>query len=134
MFHYRHLEDPQASAELAALWPMKRFPVLVEDGRIVAVGERGLVILSDDRGASWRQVPSPVSVTLTMVRFADEQHGVAVGHGGTVLTTDDAGTTWRLPSDTELAFAAGSLFPDETLGVAADSENPALRWLAGRAR
>jgi photosystem II stability/assembly factor-like uncharacterized protein len=67
--------------------------------RVVAVGERGIVALSDDRGASWRQAPSPVSVTLTMVRFADDQHGVAVGHGGTVLTTDDAGTTWRLRLD-----------------------------------
>ena len=44
--------------------------------------------------------------------------------------SERTGTVWRLPSDTELAFAAGSLFPDETLGVAADSENPALRWLA----
>lgn len=67
--------------------------------RTVAVGERGIVALSDDRGTSWRQAQSPVSVTLTMVRFTDEQHGVAVGHGGTVLTTDDAGTTWRLRLD-----------------------------------
>jgi glutathione S-transferase len=27
--------DPQAFAELAALWPLKRFPVLVDDGRTV---------------------------------------------------------------------------------------------------
>lgn len=67
--------------------------------RIVAVGERGIVALSDDRGAGWRQAPSPVSVTLTMVRFADDRHGVAVGHGGTVLTTEDAGATWRLRLD-----------------------------------
>jgi glutathione S-transferase len=29
-FEYRLLEDEQARAELAALWPMKRFPVLVD--------------------------------------------------------------------------------------------------------
>lgn len=62
--------------------------------RLVAVGERGIVALSDDQGASWRQAPCPVSVTLTMVRFADARHGVAVGHGGTVLTTADAGASW----------------------------------------
>lgn len=67
--------------------------------RIVAVGERGVVALSDDRGASWRQAPCPVSVTLTMVRFADATHGVAVGHGGTVLTTADAGAHWTLRLD-----------------------------------
>jgi glutathione S-transferase len=35
-FTYRHLEDPDAGAELAALWPLGRFPVLVDDGRTVA--------------------------------------------------------------------------------------------------
>jgi photosystem II stability/assembly factor-like uncharacterized protein len=80
--------------------------------RIVAVGERGIVALSDDRGATWRQAASPVSVTFTMVRFVNEKHGVAVGHAGTVMTTDDAGTTWRLRLDgrrlTALAQAAAA--------------------------
>lgn len=31
-FEYRSLEDPAANAELAALWPLKRFPVLVNEG------------------------------------------------------------------------------------------------------
>ncbi|WP_445667044.1 hypothetical protein, partial [Klebsiella pneumoniae] len=30
--------------------------------RLVAVGESGLVILSDDQGATWRQVQAPVNV------------------------------------------------------------------------
>lgn len=36
-FEYRVLgeEDPEAFAELTALWPMKRFPVLVDDGQTV---------------------------------------------------------------------------------------------------
>lgn len=34
-FEYRTLEDAQANAELAALWPLKRFPVLVDGGRTV---------------------------------------------------------------------------------------------------
>ncbi|MFZ4288187.1 WD40/YVTN/BNR-like repeat-containing protein [Variovorax sp. HJSM1_2] len=67
--------------------------------RLVAVGERGLILLSDDQGTQWRQSPCPVSVTLTTVRFADAQHGVAVGHGGVVLTTADAGETWTLRLD-----------------------------------
>lgn len=80
--------------------------------RLVAVGERGLVVLSDDQGASWRQTPSPVSVTLTAVRFADARHGVAVGHGGVVLATSDAGATWSLRLDgrrvAELAATAAT--------------------------
>ncbi len=34
-FDYRNLEDKQAQAELAALWPMRRFPVLVDGGRTI---------------------------------------------------------------------------------------------------
>lgn len=34
-FTYRSLEDPSANAELASLWPLKRFPVLVDQGRTI---------------------------------------------------------------------------------------------------
>lgn len=66
--------------------------------RIVAVGERGLVALSDD-GVRWTQAPTPVSVTLTAVRFADAERGVAVGHAGTVLATADGGRGWTRKLD-----------------------------------
>lgn len=71
--------------------------------RIVAVGERGIAIVSDDEGRTWRQAPTPVSVSLTAVRFADDRFGVAVGHGGAVLTTPDAGDTWALRLDGRVA-------------------------------
>lgn len=67
--------------------------------RIVAVGERGLVVVSDDGGRGWRQAATPVSVGLTAVGFVDDRFGVAVGHGGAVLTTSDAGDSWRLRLD-----------------------------------
>jgi len=62
--------------------------------RLVAVGEQGIVLLSDDNGASWRQARVPVSVSLTAVRFVDARHGWAVGHLGTVLHSADGGETW----------------------------------------
>jgi glutathione S-transferase len=34
-FTYRMMEDPGVGEEFAALWPMKRFPILREDGRVV---------------------------------------------------------------------------------------------------
>jgi glutathione S-transferase len=34
-FEYRSLEDPAANAELESLWPLKRFPVLVDQGRTI---------------------------------------------------------------------------------------------------
>jgi photosystem II stability/assembly factor-like uncharacterized protein len=62
--------------------------------RLVAVGERGIVTLSDDGAKQWRQAVVPTSVTLTAVRFADSQRGWAVGHGGVVLSTNDGGEHW----------------------------------------
>lgn len=62
--------------------------------RLVAVGERGIVVVSDDSATSWRQVAAPVSVTLSAVQFADDKHGYVVGHSGTVLATADGGATW----------------------------------------
>jgi photosystem II stability/assembly factor-like uncharacterized protein len=62
--------------------------------RLVAVGERGIILTSDDGGRQWKQTSVPVSVTLTAVRFADERNGFAVGHAGTVLTTTDGGKHW----------------------------------------
>lgn len=40
------------------------------------------------------------------------------------------GETWSLPTDEQLAFAAGTGFPDDAFGLDPDSKNPALRWLA----
>lgn len=63
--------------------------------RLVAVGERGIVLLSDDNGNAWRQVQSPVSVSLTSVRFSDETTGWITGHGGVLLQTRDGGQSWE---------------------------------------
>lgn len=67
--------------------------------RIVTVGERGIILLSDDGGDNWRQAAVPVSVTLTAVRFSDALHGVAVGHAGVALTTGDGGASWQVALD-----------------------------------
>lgn len=66
--------------------------------RLVAVGERGTVLLSDDNGEHWRQVPVPVSSTLTAVQFVGLQ-GWAVGHAGVVLHSSDGGERWTLQLD-----------------------------------
>ncbi|HEY9081287.1 WD40/YVTN/BNR-like repeat-containing protein [Magnetovibrio sp.] len=71
--------------------------------RLVAVGERGIVLLSDDAGLTWRQVTVPVSVTLTAVNFVSSTSGWAVGHFGIVLHTDDGGETWTKQLDGQQA-------------------------------
>ena len=67
--------------------------------RLVAVGERGIILLSDDDGVHWRQAEVPVSVNLTAVQFVDARQGWVVGHLGVVLHSADGGETWRKQLD-----------------------------------
>ncbi|HEX3139006.1 MAG TPA: YCF48-related protein [Rhizobacter sp.] len=77
--------------------------VAVAGKRLVAAGERGVVLLSDDGGASWKQAAVPVSVSLTALHFVDDQRGYAVGHAGVVLGTTDGGQSWSKLLDGERA-------------------------------
>ncbi len=67
--------------------------------RLVAVGERGIILLSDDSGASWRQARVPASISITSVQFVDSEYGWAVGHLGVVLHSTDGGETWSKQLD-----------------------------------
>ncbi|GAB2597631.1 YCF48-related protein [Ramlibacter solisilvae] len=116
--------------------------------RLVAAGERGLVIYSDDAGQSWTQARVPVGCTLTALRFADARRGWAVGNMGVVLQTEDGGANWskRLDGHTAAALAlqaaraqlesskegsdaaarAGALVEDATRLVAEGADKPLL--------
>jgi photosystem II stability/assembly factor-like uncharacterized protein len=89
--------------------------------RIVAVGDHGVILLSDDGGKSHRQAKAvPVDAALTSVTFIDKNRGWAAGHWGVVLHTADGGETWvrqRLdPSQDRPLFAIK--FFDANAGVA----------------
>jgi photosystem II stability/assembly factor-like uncharacterized protein len=62
--------------------------------RMVVVGERGHILLSDDQGNSWRQAPVPTRANLTAVFFLNAQLGWAVGHDQVILRSEDGGETW----------------------------------------
>jgi photosystem II stability/assembly factor-like uncharacterized protein len=65
--------------------------------RLVAVGEFGHILHSDDLGVTWVQAASvPTQVTLTSVYFINDKIGYAGGHDSTVLRTDDGGDHWTL--------------------------------------
>ena len=63
--------------------------------RLVAVGERGHVLLSDDAGRHWIQTRTPTQALLTGVCFADARHGIAVGHDEIILASADGGYSWQ---------------------------------------
>ena len=84
-------------AELAPLAPKSLLLDIARAGsRFVAVGERGHVLTSDNRGQTWSQAADvPTQEMLTAVCFSDEKHGVAVGHDEIALVTSDAGSSWQ---------------------------------------
>jgi photosystem II stability/assembly factor-like uncharacterized protein len=92
--------DPKDAANLPAeIEPLAATSLLLDLGmagkRLVAVGERGHVLLSDDQGATWRQAKSvPTRAMLAAVYFVDADYGWVVGHDETILKTTDGGETW----------------------------------------
>jgi photosystem II stability/assembly factor-like uncharacterized protein len=64
--------------------------------RVVAVGDRGHVVYSDDEGRNWHRAKSPTGVLLTALCFADARNGWAVGHDAVILGTRDGGASWQL--------------------------------------
>lgn len=64
---------------------------------VVAVGERGTVLVSMDHGVSWRRSSTPTRATLTGVGFPPvdlPRRGWAVGHEAEILVSVDRGMTW----------------------------------------
>ncbi|MCY1270748.1 Ycf48-like protein [compost metagenome] len=94
--------------------------------RLVAVGAIGHIVLSDDLGRSWQQVPVPTSVDLVAVEFFNEQLGWAVGHDGVVLHSQDGGQSWSKQLDGNRVIELYKQL-DETLAQRSDEEAQALR-------
>jgi photosystem II stability/assembly factor-like uncharacterized protein len=89
-------QEAQLVAEPARLAAQGLLVAIATAGeRLVAVGDRGIIVLSDDHGGSWTQAAAvPTQALLTGVCFVDARHGVAVGHDEVILTSADAGRTW----------------------------------------
>ena len=92
-----HAVDP--ATENAWLAPLAAHSLLLDiaraGDRLVAVGERGHVLLSDDDGETWKQVQVPTRTMLTAVHFLDDKLGFAVGHDAVILRTEDGGSIWQ---------------------------------------
>ena len=83
------------SAEIARLASQSLLlDAAMAGSRMVVVGERGHVLLSDDQGRTWRQSQVPTRANLTGVFFLNAQLGWAVGHDEVILRSEDGGETW----------------------------------------
>ncbi|EIK93444.1 BNR/Asp-box repeat domain-containing protein [Pseudomonas sp. M47T1] len=91
--------DPAPAAQVWSIESGKALRSLMLDvvaagPRLVAVGDRGHILYSDDHGQSWTQAKVPTRQLLTAVYFVDAKHGWAVGHDAQILASDDGGATW----------------------------------------
>lgn len=91
------LDTPALPSPLAPRAPL--FALARAGTRVVAAGQRGHVLWSDDTGRRWQQAEVPVSSDLTGMHFADAEHGWAVGHDGVVLHSADGGRRWQRQLD-----------------------------------
>jgi photosystem II stability/assembly factor-like uncharacterized protein len=97
------LQLPAAASPLAAHSPL--FAIARAGTRLVAVGQRGHILSSDNNGAHWQQAEVPVSTDLVAVHFPSAQKGWAVGHDGVILHSADGGRRWARQLDGRQAAA-----------------------------
>ena len=91
--------DPAPSAPSAPFGKVTMQRLLLVDAarhgsRVVAVGDRGYIVLSDDDGKTWRRAKSPAAPLLTAIEMLDAKTGWAVGHDSVILATTDGGENW----------------------------------------
>ena len=103
--------------------------------RLVAVGERGHIVISDDRGQSWSQAEVATRAHLNAVAFVDPQRGWAVGEDAVILHSEDSGGTWQRQFDARDADMQGPLldlwFKNADEGVAVGVFNKIYRTTDG---
>ena len=91
--------------------------------RIVAAGDRGIVLLSNDGGQTWKPTKSGTDVLLTGLAFTSPTEGWAVGQDATILHTSDAGTTWTsqhaAPGGDQALFSLAALAPHHLIATGA---------------
>ena len=88
-FQYRSLatEDPQAALELEALWPLKKFPVLLDDGRPVIESSVIIEYLALRYPGPVRLIPTEPQAALE-VRFLDRYFDNYVMNPMSKIVTD----------------------------------------------
>jgi len=91
--------DPGSASEwsvMARLAPQRLLLDVAQSGeRLLAVGERGHILVSSDGGGSWTQAKVPTRALLTGVYMHDAKLAWAVGHDAVVLRTRDGGSSWE---------------------------------------
>lgn len=124
------LDTPAVKSELATRNQLVAVTQVAK--RLIAVGQRGHIVYSDDLGQTWQQASVPLSTDLLAVYFPTSTDGWAVGHSGVVLHSSDAGTTWTKQLDGRQLGKV--VFDHYSKLLAEQPDNPLLQTLADDAK
>ena len=113
--------------------------VVVENQRLVTVGEQGTILYADDSRGPWKQASIDQNRGSTLARAAFVSSGVAiaVGHDSWILRSQDRGNTWTEVnfdgerSEPLLGLAGpynGKLYAFGAFGQFLVSRNNGLNW------
>lgn len=83
--------------------------VVLAGDRLIAVGERGHILYSDDHGENWQQAQVDSRAQLNAVFFIDDKTGWAVGEDALIVQTTDGGVSWHKQFDDRDAEVRGPL-------------------------
>jgi photosystem II stability/assembly factor-like uncharacterized protein len=101
---------------------------------VVAVGDDGVILRTEDGGEHWRTQISPLKARWNAVSFADAKHGWVAGFFGpesvnalvatAIISTTDGGTNWTQLPDPLVLFTGNVNFLDARNGWAVVSDYP----------
>jgi photosystem II stability/assembly factor-like uncharacterized protein len=75
------------------------FAIAWEGQRGIAAGDRGVLFVTSDGGATWKEATRPKLFSwIGSTAFVGESGAIAVGEGGLILHSADGGTTWTTAS------------------------------------
>ncbi len=119
------LDQPAAVTQAAHTKPLRALAQAGE--RLIAAGENGLIIYSDDQGVTWQQARVPVSVDINALHFSSKTLGWAAGHGGAILHSRDGGKSWEKQLDgRELADLVSDFYSQGRSGLTPEREEAYL--------
>jgi glutathione S-transferase len=116
-FTYRHLEEPGVAEERARLWPLGRFPVLVDDGKVVAESTIVIEHLDIHHPGPVRLLPNARDAALE-VRFMDRFF--------------DNYVMEAMQKPVHAALKQGGALKDEALAESRQALDTAYAWLEER--
>jgi photosystem II stability/assembly factor-like uncharacterized protein len=95
--------------------------------RVVAAGEDGVTVVSDDAGITWAPIGGRLSQTFTRIRAVSASLVFAVGPKGSLARTGDGGRSWSPLGVSTTEDVVDVSFADAFVGYAVDAAGTVLR-------